>query len=195
MASSLPERDGASDLEGKRGARCGSRGRRAGPGRQEAEGLRPGGPDRPADSLSLRFLSVPRAVPHLASQGYCELRGPSCPGSLGWCWLCWGGGPATEAEAVRSGPRAHSLWPRCPRSAVLGSGTRGQTRVSMPAPTPGPGPASPPQECSRALSVPAGAGLAKCRGAVGSPGGPQAGQVGEPSESLWRAGLRGQRAP
>lgn len=42
VSSSLPQKDGASGLEGWWGAWWGSRGGRAGPGRQEAEGLQLG---------------------------------------------------------------------------------------------------------------------------------------------------------
>jgi len=83
-----------------------------------------------------------------------------------------------SSDAPAQQPLGANVWPRCPWSAALGSGACGQTRNSTPAPTPGPGPTVRAQPASVCPSRP---GPDECRGAVDPPGGPLAGQAGEPS--------------
>ena len=136
VSSSLPQKDGASDLEGWWGAWWGSRGGRAGPGRQEAEGLQLGGPDRQADSLSLRFPSMHQAVPRLSSRGYCELCGLSGPGSLGFPRRQLGArAGASPGKGVLKAGTAHTQAPGCGQRRG-GASRSGRLRSQGPQPCP-----------------------------------------------------------
>lgn len=138
VPSSLPQKDGASDLEGWWGAWWGSRGGRAGPGRQEAEGLQPGGCDRQADAPSLRFSSTQRVVPHLSSRGYCELRGLSGPGSLGFPRRQPGArAGASPGKGVLKAGMARTQAPGCGQRHG-GSSRSGRPRSQGPRPYPEP---------------------------------------------------------
>lgn len=107
-------------------------------GRQEAEGLQPGGCDRQADAPSLRFSSTQRVVPHLSSRGYCELRGLSGPGSLGFPRRQPGArAGASPGKGVLKAGMARTQAPGCGQRHG-GSSRSGRPRSQGPRPYPEP---------------------------------------------------------